>query len=196
MQTLTTVLVATAITLAIGLLFGILSARSDRVRATLRPMLDAAQTMPAFVYLIPAVALFGPTRFTAIVASVIYADAGRHPAGRRRDPRGLADHHGSRDRRRLDRPPAALEGPAAAVAPRAAGRGQPGHRAGPRHGRRRRAGRRRGARLRRHRRVRPATRTSARGSPRVSRSSLLGIMLDRITQGVGGRKPIDVAEGA
>jgi glycine betaine/proline transport system permease protein len=73
MQTLTTVLVATAITLIIGLLFGILSARSDRVRATLRPALDMAQTMPAFVYLIPAVALFGATRFTAIVASVIYA---------------------------------------------------------------------------------------------------------------------------
>ena len=39
----------------------------------LRPILDAAQTLPAFVYLIPALALFGPTRFTAIVAAVIYA---------------------------------------------------------------------------------------------------------------------------
>ena len=73
MQTLTTVLVATAVTLTIGITFGILSARSDRLQATLRPMLDAAQTMPAFVYLIPAVALFGASRFTAIVASVIYA---------------------------------------------------------------------------------------------------------------------------
>ena len=73
MQTLTTVLVAGAITLAIGMLFGILSARSDRARAAMRPLLDMAQTLPAFVYLIPAVALFGPTRFTAIVASVIYA---------------------------------------------------------------------------------------------------------------------------
>ena len=73
MQTLTTVLVATALTLAIGMLFGILSARSDQVRAVLRPGLDMAQTMPAFVYLIPAVALFGASRFTAIVASIIYA---------------------------------------------------------------------------------------------------------------------------
>lgn len=73
MQTLTTVIVATAITLAIGILLGIVSARSDRVRSAMRPTLDLAQTMPAFVYLIPAVALFGPTRFTAIVASVIYA---------------------------------------------------------------------------------------------------------------------------
>ena len=73
MQTLASVLVATIVTLALGLLFGVLSARSDKTRATLRPLLDAAQTMPAFVYLIPAVALFGASRYTAIVASVIYA---------------------------------------------------------------------------------------------------------------------------
>lgn len=73
MQTLTTVLVATTVTLSIGIVVGILSARSDRLAAVLRPMLDAAQTMPAFVYLIPAVALFGASRYTAIVASVIYA---------------------------------------------------------------------------------------------------------------------------
>ncbi len=73
MQTLTTVLVATSVTLSIGIAIGILSARSDRLKAVLRPTLDAAQTMPAFVYLIPAVALFGASRFTAIVASVIYA---------------------------------------------------------------------------------------------------------------------------
>lgn len=73
MQTLTTVLVATSLTLVIGIAFGILTARSDRLKAILRPTLDAAQTMPAFVYLIPAVALFGASRFTAIVASVIYA---------------------------------------------------------------------------------------------------------------------------
>ena len=42
-------------------------------RTTIRPLLDAAQTMPAFVYLIPAVALFQVGRFTAIVAAVIYA---------------------------------------------------------------------------------------------------------------------------
>ena len=73
MQTLTTVLVATVLTLAIGLALGIVSARSTRFSTGLRPFLDAAQTMPAFVYLIPAVALFGPTRFTAIVAAMIYA---------------------------------------------------------------------------------------------------------------------------
>jgi glycine betaine/proline transport system permease protein len=73
METLTSVLVATALTLVLGLLLGIASARSNRFSAALRPLLDAAQTMPAFVYLIPAVALFGPSRFTGIVAALIYA---------------------------------------------------------------------------------------------------------------------------
>ena len=73
METLTAVLVATVMTLVVGLLLGVLSARSDRFSAVLRPILDGAQTMPAFVYLLPAVALFGPTRFTGIIAALIYA---------------------------------------------------------------------------------------------------------------------------
>ena len=73
METLTSVLVATAMTLALGLVLGIASARSRRFSAALRPLLDTAQTMPAFIYLIPAVAFFGPTRFTGIVAALIYA---------------------------------------------------------------------------------------------------------------------------
>lgn len=73
MATLANVLVGTALTLVVGIAIGVLTARSDRLRAFLRPILDAAQTLPAFVYLIPALALFQPTRFTAIVAAVIYA---------------------------------------------------------------------------------------------------------------------------
>jgi glycine betaine/proline transport system permease protein len=73
MQTLATVLVATVLTMAIGILLGVLSARHDRFAASFRPLLDAAQTMPSFVYLLPAVALFGASRFTAIVAAVIFA---------------------------------------------------------------------------------------------------------------------------
>jgi glycine betaine/proline transport system permease protein len=73
MATLANVIVGTVLTLAIGLVIGIISARNDRVRTALRPLLDMAQTLPAFVYLIPALALFDPTRFTAIVAAVIYA---------------------------------------------------------------------------------------------------------------------------
>ncbi|MGR6923176.1 ABC transporter permease [[Actinomadura] parvosata] len=73
MQTMTTVAVAVLVTLVIGLLLGVAAARSPRWSAVQRPLLDAAQTMPAFVYLLPALALFGTTRFTAIFASVIYA---------------------------------------------------------------------------------------------------------------------------
>ncbi len=73
MQTLATVLVATVLTMLLGITAGVLSARHDRLAAIARPALDAAQTMPSFVYLLPAVALFGASRFTAIVAAVIYA---------------------------------------------------------------------------------------------------------------------------
>ncbi|GAA4218382.1 glycine betaine/proline transport system permease protein [Streptosporangium album] len=73
METLTTVLVGVVLALAVGLVSGIAAARSPRFASVQRPLLDAAQTMPAFVYLLPALALFGATRFTAIFASVIYA---------------------------------------------------------------------------------------------------------------------------
>ncbi len=73
MGTLANVVVGTILTLVLGLAIGVQTARHQRLRQALRPILDAAQTMPAFVYLIPAVLLFGPTRFTAIVAAIIYA---------------------------------------------------------------------------------------------------------------------------
>ena len=47
--------------------------RSKRADSMIRPLLDALQTMPPFVYLVPVLALFGTTRFTAIVAAVVYA---------------------------------------------------------------------------------------------------------------------------
>ncbi|MBO3751321.1 ABC transporter permease subunit [Streptosporangiaceae bacterium NEAU-GS5] len=72
MTTLTVVLVATLIAMFFGLLLGVVAARSTRFASALRPLLDAAQTMPTFSYLLPGLALFGPGRFTAIVASVIY----------------------------------------------------------------------------------------------------------------------------
>lgn len=72
MQTLTMVLVGVVLTTVIGIALGVAAARSRLVSAILRPINDAAQTLPAFVYLVPAVALFGPTRFTAVLASVIY----------------------------------------------------------------------------------------------------------------------------
>jgi glycine betaine/proline transport system permease protein len=73
METLVQVMIATVITFAIGLGLGILAARSDRFSRALRPLLDVAQTMPSFVYLLPAFVLFDPSRFTAIVAAIIFA---------------------------------------------------------------------------------------------------------------------------
>ncbi len=73
METLVTVLVATVLTMAIGIALGILAANNDRASTAMRPFLDAAQTMPAFVYLLPALALFSASRFTAIVAALIFA---------------------------------------------------------------------------------------------------------------------------
>jgi glycine betaine/proline transport system permease protein len=73
MITLTMTLVGTVLVMVLALVFGVWMARSKSVDLVIRPLLDAGQTIPPFVYLIPMLALFGPTRFTAIVAGVIYA---------------------------------------------------------------------------------------------------------------------------
>ena len=73
MITLASTLIATVVTMVLGLVVGVAMGRSASVDGWLRPILDAAQTMPAFVYLIPFLGLFGPSRFTAIVAAIIYA---------------------------------------------------------------------------------------------------------------------------
>lgn len=73
MVTLTMTLVATILTMVLALVFGVWMAQSGRVDLLLRPVLDAAQVVPPFVYLVPALALFDPTRFTAIVAGIVYA---------------------------------------------------------------------------------------------------------------------------
>jgi glycine betaine/proline transport system permease protein len=73
METLTMTLVATLIVMVLAVVFGVWMSRSSRVDLVLRPLLDAGQTIPPFVYLIPVLALFGPTRFTAIVAGIVYA---------------------------------------------------------------------------------------------------------------------------
>jgi len=67
------VLVAVAITLAFAIPLGILSARSDGFERVSRPVLDAMQTMPAFVYLVPVLLLLEPGRVPAIIASFVYA---------------------------------------------------------------------------------------------------------------------------
>ncbi|GAA2690968.1 MULTISPECIES: ABC transporter permease subunit [Nonomuraea] len=73
MVTLASTLVATILVMVLGVVLGVWMGRSDRVDTVLRPVLDAGQTMPAFVYLVPILGLFGPTRFTAIIAAVVFA---------------------------------------------------------------------------------------------------------------------------
>ncbi len=72
-QTLTLVLTSSLIALVIGIPLGILMSKSRIAEIILKPILDFMQTMPAFVYLIPAVALFGIGMVPGIVASVIFA---------------------------------------------------------------------------------------------------------------------------
>jgi glycine betaine/proline transport system permease protein len=73
MVTLASTLVATILVMVLGVVLGVWMGRSDRADTVLRPVLDAGQTMPAFVYLVPILGLFGPTRFTAIIAAVVFA---------------------------------------------------------------------------------------------------------------------------
>jgi glycine betaine/proline transport system permease protein len=73
MDTLSQVLVAIVISVVIAVPLGVLAGRSDRANRILRPLLDAAQVLPQFVYLIPVLFLFGVGRGAGVVASVVYA---------------------------------------------------------------------------------------------------------------------------
>ncbi len=73
MDTLSQVLVATVVTIALGVVIGVLMSRSDVFATILRPVLDFMQTLPPFVYLIPAVALLGLGPVPALAAAVIFA---------------------------------------------------------------------------------------------------------------------------
>lgn len=73
MQTLALMLVATLLTLAIGLPLGIWMSASERLRKILQPVLDIMQTLPTFVYLVPVLMLFGLGKVPALLATVVYA---------------------------------------------------------------------------------------------------------------------------
>lgn len=73
MVTLTSVIVATAVVMVLAILVGVWIGRSKLADRVVRPFLDAGQTMPPFVYLVPILILFGSNRFTAIVAGIVYA---------------------------------------------------------------------------------------------------------------------------
>ncbi|MCT2883371.1 ABC transporter permease [Lentilactobacillus buchneri] len=72
-QTLTLVLTSSLIALVIGVPLGIWMAKSKVFAVINKPILDFMQTMPAFVYLIPAVAFFGIGMVPGVIASVIFA---------------------------------------------------------------------------------------------------------------------------
>jgi len=75
METLALVLVASTIAVLIAIPVGILAARSTLASNLIRPILDFMQTMPAFVYLIPALILFRVGVVPGIVATIVFAMA-------------------------------------------------------------------------------------------------------------------------
>ncbi len=72
-QTLALIVISVGISVLIGVPIGIGLAQNDMARRIVRPVLDAMQTMPSFVYLIPALMLFGLGKVPAVFATVIYA---------------------------------------------------------------------------------------------------------------------------
>jgi glycine betaine/proline transport system substrate-binding protein len=73
METLALVLVSSIAALIIGVPLGVLSARKPAVGTVTRPVLDFMQTMPAFVYLIPAISFFGLGEVPGVIATMIFA---------------------------------------------------------------------------------------------------------------------------
>lgn len=73
MNTLAIVITSVLMALVIGIPLGVAGAEFRPVNAVMRPLLDAMQTMPSFVYLIPAMMLFGLGKVPAVLATLVYA---------------------------------------------------------------------------------------------------------------------------
>ncbi len=73
LYTLAIVIISVLVSLVLGLPLGIFMAKSDRTKRIVMPILDAMQTMPSFVYLLPAVMLFGFGKVPAVFATTTYA---------------------------------------------------------------------------------------------------------------------------
>lgn len=73
MDTLTLVILSSLLSVIIGIPLGILMSKSEKIEMIIKPILDVMQTMPGFVYLIPAVAFFGIGMVPGVFASVIFA---------------------------------------------------------------------------------------------------------------------------
>ena len=73
LSTIALVLISTAFAVALGVPLGIIAGLSERFHAVVKPILDFMQTMPAFVYLIPAIPFFGLGPVAAAFATVIFS---------------------------------------------------------------------------------------------------------------------------
>jgi glycine betaine/proline transport system permease protein len=70
---MTVVGTATFLSMVLSIPIGIAMSKSDRIEAAMRPVLDMAQTMPSFVYLIPAIFFLGIGMVPAVFATIVYA---------------------------------------------------------------------------------------------------------------------------
>lgn len=73
MTTLAMVICAVIFCVIVGIPMGVIAARSDRFTAFIRPILDAMQTTPAFVYLVPVVMLFSIGTVAGVIATIVFA---------------------------------------------------------------------------------------------------------------------------
>ena len=72
-ETLALIIVTVTLSIMIAVPMGVWASQSDRLDAILRPILDGMQTMPSFVYLVPAIAFFSLGNTPAVLATLIYA---------------------------------------------------------------------------------------------------------------------------
>ena len=73
METAALIVVTVTLSIVIAVPVGVWASQSDRLDAILRPILDGMQTMPSFVYLVPAIAFFSLGNVPAVIATLIYA---------------------------------------------------------------------------------------------------------------------------
>lgn len=73
METVMLIIVSVTLSILIAVPMGIWASQNDRLDTLLRPLLDAMQTMPSFVYLVPAIAFFGLGNVPGVLASLIFA---------------------------------------------------------------------------------------------------------------------------
>ena len=73
METVALIVVTVALSILIAVPMGVWASQNDRLDTLARPILDAMQTMPSFVYLVPAIAFFSLGNVPAVIATLIYA---------------------------------------------------------------------------------------------------------------------------